>query len=31
MYANALKSLGIQNGYVVVTSPVQASGESALA
>ncbi|MGB9979248.1 DUF1002 domain-containing protein [Methanobacterium sp.] len=31
MYANALKSLGIQNGYVVVTSPIQASGESALA
>ena len=31
MYANALKSLGINNGYVVVTSPVPASGESALA
>jgi Predicted secreted protein len=31
MYANALKSLGINNGYVVVTSPVSASGESALA
>ena len=31
MYANALKSLGIQNGYVVVTSPVQSTGESALA
>ncbi len=31
MYANALKSLGIQNGYVVVTSPVPSTGESALA
>ncbi len=31
MYANALKSLGIENGYVVVTSPVSASGEAALA
>jgi|GEM_PF-245692 len=31
MYANALKSTGIENGYVVVTSPVSASGESALA
>ncbi|MGC9517245.1 MAG: DUF1002 domain-containing protein [Methanomicrobiales archaeon] len=31
MYANALKSTGIENGYVVVTSPVPASGESALA
>lgn len=31
MYANALKSLGINNGYVVVTAPVQSSGESALA
>ncbi len=31
MYANALKSVGIQNGYVVVTSPVKSSGESALA
>ncbi len=31
MYANALESCGINNGYVVVTSPVSASGESALA
>jgi len=31
MYANALKSTGIENGYVVVSSPVQASGEAALA
>lgn len=31
MYANALKSTGIENGYVVVTSPVTATGESALA
>ena len=31
MYANALKSSGITNGYVVVTSPVPASGEAALA
>lgn len=31
MYANALKSSGISNGYVVVTSPVTASGEAALA
>jgi uncharacterized protein YpuA (DUF1002 family) len=31
MYATALKSTGIQNGYVVVSSPVAASGESALA
>lgn len=31
MYANALKSSGIENGYVVVTSPVPASGEAALA
>jgi uncharacterized protein YpuA (DUF1002 family) len=31
MYANALKSTGIENGYVVVTSPVQSSGEAALA
>lgn len=31
MYANALKSSGIENGYVVVTSPVSASGEAALA
>jgi uncharacterized protein YpuA (DUF1002 family) len=30
MYANALKSTGITNGYVVVTSPVNATGESAL-
>lgn len=31
MYENALKSTGINNGYVVVTSPVPATGESALA
>ncbi len=31
MYANALKSSGISNGYVVVSSPVSASGEAALA
>lgn len=31
MYENALKSTGITNGYVVVTSPVSATGESALA
>lgn len=31
MYANALKSTGITNGYVVVTAPVTATGESALA
>ena len=31
MYATALKSSGIENGYVVVSSPVVASGESALA
>ncbi len=31
MYANALKSTGIENGYVVVTAPVTATGESALA
>ncbi|MTK63988.1 MAG: DUF1002 domain-containing protein [Methanobacterium sp.] len=31
MYANALKSTGINNGYVVVSSPVSASGEAALA
>lgn len=31
MYANALKSSGIENGYVVVTAPVQSSGEAALA
>jgi len=31
MYANALKSCGIQDGYVVVSSPVQAFGEAALA
>ncbi|WP_414469680.1 DUF1002 domain-containing protein [Methanobacterium sp. ACI-7] len=30
MYANALKSSGIENGYVVVTAPVQSSGEAAL-
>jgi len=30
MYATALKSTGIENGYVVVTSPVSATGESAL-
>lgn len=31
MYENALKSTGITNGYVVVASPVPATGESALA
>lgn len=31
MYANALKSTGINNGYVVVSSPVSATGEAALA
>ncbi len=31
MYANALRSSGIDRGYVVVTSPVPASGEAALA
>ena len=31
MYANALKATGINNGYVVVSSPVAASGEAALA
>jgi len=31
MYANALESCGINNGYVVVTSPISASGEAALA
>jgi len=31
MYENALRSTGITNGYVVVTSPVSATGESALA
>ncbi len=31
MYANALKSTGIDKGYVVVSSPVKATGESALA
>ncbi|MBM4240461.1 MAG: DUF1002 domain-containing protein [Euryarchaeota archaeon] len=31
MYANALKSSGIENGYVVVSSPVESSGEAALA
>ncbi len=30
MYANALNSSGIDKGYVVVTSPVQSSGEAAL-
>lgn len=30
MYSNALKSTGIENGYVVVTAPVQSSGEAAL-
>lgn len=30
MYENALRSTGINNGYVVVTSPVPATGESAL-
>ena len=30
MYANALESSGINNGYVVVSSPVSASGETAL-
>jgi uncharacterized protein YpuA (DUF1002 family) len=30
MYATALKSSGIENGYVVVSSPTTASGESAL-
>jgi uncharacterized protein YpuA (DUF1002 family) len=31
MYENALKSTGVSKGYVVVTSPVSATGESALA
>ncbi len=31
MYENALKSSGIERGHVVVTSPVRATGESALA
>lgn len=31
MYGNALESAGINQGYVVVTSPVDATGESALA
>ncbi len=31
MYSNALKSTGINNGYVVVSSPISASGEAALA
>ncbi|GAB6055081.1 DUF1002 domain-containing protein [Methanobacterium alkalithermotolerans] len=31
MYATALQSSGIDKGYVVVTSPVSASGEAALA
>ena len=30
MFENALRSTGINNGYVVVTSPVPATGESAL-
>lgn len=31
MYASALNSTGINQGYVVVTSPISATGESALA
>lgn len=31
MYASALESAGINEGYVIVTSPVSATGESALA
>lgn len=31
MYSNALKSSGIDTGYVVVTAPVSSSGEAALA
>ena len=31
MYISALKSAGITHGHIYVTSPVQASGESALA
>ncbi len=31
MYANALESAGINKGYVVVSSPIVASGEAALA
>lgn len=31
MYATALKSSGIENGYAVVSSPTLSSGESALA
>jgi uncharacterized protein YpuA (DUF1002 family) len=31
MYANALQSSGIDRGYVVVSSPVPATGEAALA
>ena len=31
MYMSALKSAGIQGGHVYVTSPVSATGESALA
>ncbi len=31
MYTTALESCGINNGYVVVSSPVSASGEAALA
>ncbi|MCK9150450.1 DUF1002 domain-containing protein [Methanobacterium alcaliphilum] len=30
MYANALKTSGIEKGYVVVTSPISATGEAAL-
>jgi len=30
MYSNALKSSGIEKGYVVVTAPFQSSGEAAL-
>lgn len=30
MYSNALKSSGIDKGYVAVTAPVQSSGEAAL-
>ncbi len=31
MYSNALKSSGIEKGYVLVTAPVSSSGEAALA
>lgn len=30
MYANSLKSAGIEKGYIVVSSPLQSSGETAL-